>query len=118
MQTLVEELSKFTWPGNIGRGFCPQFGDKQMPYITLSDLDYHSWIMDLRTGAIKDFAQKQSRDGMTLAVDMMAETNDGRWLIGYKPHSSYHNDRCDYGFINPQDFLNGSESYDLVEMYE
>ena len=52
-----------------------------------------------------------------MAVSVMAQTNDGRWLIGYKPHSSTHNDRCDYGLIKPEAFMSGSEDYTLVEMW-
>ena len=81
-------------------------------YMTNED-----WLLDLDTGELHEITQRQLRDGMWQTVSTMAQTNDGRWMIGYAPHSAAHNDRCDYGFIAPEDFLAGSEQYDRVEMW-
>ena len=81
-------------------------------YMTNQD-----WLLDLDTGELHEITQRQLRDGMWQTVSTMAQTNDGRWMIGYAPHSAAHNDRCDYGFIAPEDFLAGSEQYDRVEMW-
>lgn len=62
--------------------------------------------------------QTQYRDGMYMGVSLMAQTNDGRWMVGYKPHSNTHNDRCDYGFIDPQEFWDGGENYTPVQMWD
>ena len=103
-------------------GFMPVFGSGERTWIWVqkagadiwSDVDY---LYNLDTGEAVQITQKQYRDGANMAVSVMAQTNDGRWLIGYKPHSSTHNDRCDYGLIDPQAFMNGSEDYTLVEMW-
>ena len=80
-------------------------------------MDNQDWLLDLDTGELHEITQRQLRDGMWQMVSTMAQTNDGRWMIGCAPHSDVHNDRCDYGFIAPEDFLAGSEQYDRVEMW-
>lgn len=104
-------------------GFMPAFSGQERGWLWGDEWGTHSYEtinyrVDLDTGEMTKITQMQYRDGIYSVVSLMAQTNDGRWMIGYKPHSDTHNDRCDYGFISPQDFLNGSENYTPVEMWE
>lgn len=104
-------------------GFMPVFGSEERIWVWAEELGSDIWsdkdyLYNLDTGESIQITQKQYRDGVNMAVSLMAQTNDGRWMIGYKPHSDTHNDRCDYGFIDPQDFMNGSENYTPVQMWD
>lgn len=120
---LVADLPVNVYMPQTDSGFMPVFGSEERSWIWMqksgadiwSDVDY---LYNLDTGEAVQITQKQYRDGGNMAVSVMAQTNDGHWLIGYKPHSSIHNDRCDYGLIDPQDFMNGSEDYTLVQMWD
>ncbi len=120
---LVADLPVNAYMPQTDSGFMPVFGSGERTWIWVqkagadiwSDVDY---LYNLDTGEAVQITQKQNRDGGSMAVSVMAQTNDGRWLIGYKPHSATHNDRCDYGLIDPEAFRNGSEDYTLVQMWE
>ena len=120
---LVADLPVNAYMPQTDSGFMPVFGSEERSWIWVeksgadiwSDVDY---LYNLDTGEAVQITQKQYRDGGNMAVSVMAQTSDGRWLIGYKPHSNTHNDRCDYGLIDPQDFMNGSEDYTLVQMWD
>ena len=120
---LVADLPVNLYLPTTDSGFMPVFGSGERTWVWAqesgdsiwSDKDY---LYNLDTGESIEITQKQYRDGGYMAVSLMAQTNDGRWMIGYKPHSDTHNDRCDYGFIDPQDFMNGSENYTPLQMWD
>ena len=109
--------TSITAPGTAS-GFPPVRAGAGNRWMWLENyMTNEDWLLDLDTGELHEITQRQLRDGMWQTVSTMAQTNDGRWMIGYAPHSAAHNDRCDYGFIAPEDFLAGSEAYDNVAMW-
>lgn len=118
---LIDTLPMNLYLPSTGNGFMPVFGTEErswiwaQDYVGSTETDY---LVDLDTGELKTMTQTQYRDGVYMAVSLMAQTNDGRWMIGYKPHSERHNDRCDYGFIDPQEFWDGGENYTPVQMWD
>lgn len=118
---LVSDLPANLYMPSTDSGFMPMFSGRQRKLVWAQLIDGNSnetnYLYDLDTGEATQITQQQYRDGMYMGVSLMAETNDGRWLIGYQPHSDTHNDRCDYGLIDPQAFLQGSTDYAPVEMW-
>lgn len=118
---LVDDLPGSAYLPETDSGFMPTFSGKQRNSVWVQKIDANSneadYLYDLDTGGATRITQQQSRDARYVSVSLMAETNDGRWLVGYKPHTNVHNDRCDYGLIDPQAFLQGSTDYAPVEMW-
>ena len=120
-QVLIPEMPTNLYLPGTDSGFMPVFSCEERSllwaqrYVGNTELNY---LVDLDTGEMHTITQTQYRDGMNMGVSLMAQTNDGRWLVGYKPHSDTHNDRCDYGFIDPQAFMQGSTAYTPVTMWD
>ena len=118
---LVSDLPANIYMPSTDSGFMPMFSGRERKEVWAQLIDGYSnetnYLYDLDTGEAAQITQQQYRDGMYMGVSLMAETNDGRWLIGYQPHSNTHNDRCDYGLIDPQAFLQGSTDYTPVAMW-
>ena len=120
-QVLIPEMPTNLYLPGTDNGFMPVFSGKQRSWIWAQDYNSSpeiNYLVDLDTGEMHTITQTQYRDGMNMGVSLMAQTNDGRWLVGYKPHSDTHNDRCDYGFIDPQAFMQGSTAYTPVTMWD
>lgn len=118
---VIDTLPMNLYLPSTDNGFMPVFGSEERSWIWAQDYNGSTdvnYLIDLDTGEMHTMTQTQYRDGMATGVSLMAQTNDGRWMIGYKPHSERHNDRCDYGFIDPQEFWNGSENYTPVQMWD
>ena len=118
---LIDTLPMNLYLPSTDNGFMPIFGSEERGWICAQDYTGNgeiNYLIDLDTGEMHTMTQTQYRDGMYLGVSLMAQTNDGRWMVGYKPHSNTHNDRCDYGFIDPQEFWNGGENYTPVQMWD
>ena len=114
---LIDTLPMNLYLPSTDNGFMPMFGSEERGWIWAQDYTGNgeiNYLIDLDTGEMHTMTQTQYRDG----VSLMAQTNDGRWMVGYKPHSNTHNDRCDYGFIDPQEFWNGGENYTPVQMWD
>lgn len=120
-RVVVPELPTNLCLPTTDSGFMPVLGGQQRSWIWAQDYGSSpevNYLVDLDTGEMHTITQTQYRDGMAMGVSLMAQTNDGRWLVGYKPHSDYHNDRCDYGLIDPQAFMQGSTDYTPVTMWD
>ena len=118
---LIDTLPMNLYLPSTDNGFMPMFGSEERGWIWAQDYTGNgeiNYLIDLDTGEMHTMTQTQYRDGMYMGVSLMAQTNDGRWMVGYKPHSNTHNDRCDYGFIDPQEFWNGGENYTPVQMWD
>ena len=118
---LIDTLPMNLYLPSTDNGFMPMFGSEERGWIWAQDYTGNgeiNYLIDLDTGEMHTMTQTQYRDGMYLGVSLMAQTNDGRWMVGYKPHSNTHNDRCDYGFIDPQEFWDGGENYTPVQMWD
>lgn len=118
---LIDTLPMNLYLPSTDNGFMPMFGSEERGWIWAQDYTGNgeiNYLIDLDTGEMHTMKQTQYRDGMYMGVSLMAQTNDGRWMVGYKPHSNTHNDRCDYGFIDPQEFWNGGENYTPVQMWD
>ena len=118
---LIDTLPMNLYLPSTDNGFMPMFGSEERGWIWAQDYTSNgeiNYLIDLDTGEMHTMTQTQYRDGMYMGVSLMAQTNDGRWMVGYKPHSNTHNDRCDYGFIDPQEFWNGGENYTPVQMWD
>ena len=118
---LIDTLPMNLYLPSTDNGFMPIFGSEERGWICAQDYTGNgeiNYLIDLDTGEMHTMTQTQYRDGMYMGVSLMAQTNDGRWMVGYKPHSNTHNDRCDYGFIDPQEFWNGGENYTPVQMWD
>ena len=103
---LIDTLPMNLYLPSTDNGFMPIFGSEERGWIWAQDYTGNgeiNYLIDLDTGEMHTMTQTQYRDGMYMGVSLMAQTNDGRWMVGYKPHSNTHNDRCDYGFIDPQE---------------
>lgn len=103
-------------------GMMPVGGDKQKRYIWMERASGDPFAtgeyrLDLETGEVYETTQEWKSSRYIGAALVMAETNDGRWLIGYQSHSGSGGSRCDYGLIDREAFLQGSDDYDLVEMW-
>ena len=85
---------------------------------TLDDTDYR---LDLETGEVYATPRQYNGDGQPTSLAVLAETNDGRWLVGWDSHSDAGSGdsalRQDYGLIDPAAFLQGSEEYEYVDMW-
>ena len=118
---LIDTLPMNLFLPSTDNGFMPMFGSEERGWIWAQDYTGNgeiNYLIDLDTGEMHTMTQTQYRDGMYMGVSLMAQTNDGRWMVGYKPHSNTHNDRCDYGFIDPQEFWDGGENYTPVQMWD
>lgn len=107
-----------TWPQRL-EGFLPIGSGETNPYFTLGAYNAGRWyLLNAETGEQWEMPQRQFRYGAYTQVYLLAQTNDGRWMVGYRPHGGdTTSSRSDYGLIAPEAFLAGSEEYEPVEMW-
>lgn len=110
----------------FGLGWFPEYPFSFMPpdaegerdylwmesIVSASYITHTDYMLDLHSGEMYQITQGAYNTANPASV--MAQTNDGRWLIGYERISG---NRCLYGLIDPQAFLQGSTNYDFVQSY-
>lgn len=122
---LGEEIANSWVLPSPNANLMPLGTDAQQHYVRCMDSNDMSAsatcdkLFDLETGEIKSTTLQVAPDeyGGTSPI-VMAQANDGRWLIAAGRMSEKHNERARYALITQEDFFAGNSNYTEVEMYE
>ena len=122
----TEEKMWDTWPDehfglSIGQRILPVHGDQSMRWLgmcysnsgTNREIPY---FMDLETGEIKEVTQKREGLSYDRRVTVLAQTNDGRWLI--ETAADEQRSCLGMALITPEQLLAGSTDWQEITMWQ
>lgn len=122
----TEEKMWDTWPDehfglSIGQRILPVHGDQSTRWLgmcysnsgTNREIPY---FMDLETGEIKEVTQKREGLSYDRRVTVLAQTNDGRWLI--ETAADEQRSCLGMALITPEQLLAGSTDWQEITMWQ
>lgn len=122
----TEEKMWDTWPDehfglSIGQRILPVHGDQSTRWLgmcysnsgTNREIPY---FMDLETGEIKEVTQKREGLSYDRRVTVLAQTNDGRWLI--ETEADEQRSCLGMALITPEQLLAGSTDWQEITMWQ
>lgn len=122
----TEEKMWDTWPDehfglSIGQRILPVHGDQSTRWLgmcysnsgTNREIPY---FMDLETGEIKEVTQKREGPSYDRRVTVLAQTNDGRWLI--ETAADEQRSCLGMALITPEQLLAGSTDWQEITMWQ
>ena len=86
----------------------PVGGSDPLRRLLLENLDGQRYVLNVETG------EWQALPGQAVPV---AQTADGRWMVGTEFHTPGTYGRYNYALLSPDDLFAGSETYDTVMMW-
>ena len=86
----------------------PVDGSDPLRWLLLENLDGQRYCLNVETG------EWQALPGQAVPV---AQTADGRWMVGTEFHTPGTYGRYNYALLSPADLFAGSETYDTVVMW-
>ena len=86
----------------------PVGGSDPLRRLLLENLDGQRYVLNVESG------EWQALPGQAVPV---AQTADGRWMVGTEFHTPGTYGRYNYALLSPDDLFAGSETYDTVVMW-
>ena len=86
----------------------PVDGSDPLRWLLLENLDGQRYVLNVETG------EWQALPGQAVPV---AQTADGRWMVGTEFHTPGTYGRYNYALLSPDDLFAGRETYDTVVMW-
>ena len=86
----------------------PVGGSDPLRRLLLENLDGQRYVLNVESG------EWQALPGQAVPV---AQTADGRWMVGTEFHTPGTYGRYNYALLSPDDLFAGSETYDTVMMW-
>ena len=86
----------------------PVGGSDPLRWLLLENLDGQRYVLNVESG------EWQALPGQAVPV---AQTADGRWMVGTEFHTPGTYGRYNYALLSPDDLFAGSKAYDTVMMW-
>ena len=86
----------------------PVGGSDPLRWLLLENLDGQRYVLNVESG------EWQALPGQAVPV---AQTADGRWMVGTEFHTPGTYGRYNYALLSPDDLFAGSKAYDTVAMW-
>ena len=86
----------------------PVGGSDPLRWLLLENLDGQRYVLNVESG------EWQALPGQAVPV---AQTTDGRWMVGTEFHTPGTYERYNYALLSPADLFAGREAYDTVAMW-
>lgn len=122
----TEEKMWDTWPDehfglSMGQRILPVHGDQSTRWLGMcysnSGTNHEiPYFMDLETGEIKEVTQKREGLSYDRRVTVLAQTNDGRWLI--ETTADEQRSCLGMALITPEQLLAGSTDWQEITMWQ